>query len=525
MEVKYALLNGNKYELTSGDENNNNKFSILVGKNGCGKSELIGQIVKGLLRAQVRHETTSIYNDVLDNYLDNEYKKIISQREQDIDLKLSFSNKSKSYDIDYRKTKSARKFINHMGKEEYLSENNYRYKNIFSDVIKGIYINRIDMDINIIAVSMCVFDKFPILQSMRDWNKRNLKYKYLGVANDENRSYKNKSIIQQKTQLLGKSILKVAENEKPIKIDKIFNYLCFDKKVSLFYTLSNKVSSFLSKDESFFENNSTLKSSLGITNLSDDISYKDSIEIEQAIDIVGKYTKSSNLGQSSYFNKIDEINSVVIDFKVKKRERLVEALALLSRLDLVDIHNIEFFKENKGILFYHVSSGQACILINTFCIASEIEDNSLILIDEPELSLHPSWQETFLPLIKSLFNNIVGCHFIIATHSPQIASSLSCENAYVNKMDTLEFIRSTGISKNSIDYQLANIFESPGFKNDYIASEAIKILTLISQKSEISSKTAMRISNIEKFKVNIKKEDPLLSLYRLIDIAKEKYND
>jgi len=47
-------------------------------------------------------------------------------------------------------------------------------------------------------------------------------------------------------------------------------------------------------------------------------------------------------------------------------------------------------------------------------------ENSIILIDEPELSLHPEWQQRILEFYKNIGKNN---QIIIATHSPHIVSS------------------------------------------------------------------------------------------------------
>jgi predicted ATP-binding protein involved in virulence len=48
-----------------------------------------------------------------------------------------------------------------------------------------------------------------------------------------------------------------------------------------------------------------------------------------------------------------------------------------------------------------------------------VKEDSLILIDEPELSLHITWQEQFLDDIKQI-TELSGLDVLIATHSPQI---------------------------------------------------------------------------------------------------------
>jgi AAA15 family ATPase/GTPase len=66
-----------------------------------------------------------------------------------------------------------------------------------------------------------------------------------------------------------------------------------------------------------------------------------------------------------------------------------------------------------------LSSGEQHQLILVFDLLFEVRENSLILIDEPELSLHVTWQKTF---IESLRRIIVLNSFdvLLATHSPAV---------------------------------------------------------------------------------------------------------
>jgi predicted ATPase len=50
---------------------------------------------------------------------------------------------------------------------------------------------------------------------------------------------------------------------------------------------------------------------------------------------------------------------------------------------------------------------------------------SLVLIDEPEISLHIEWQEELIPWFKRAAE-IADCNLIITTHSPSILHNHDC---------------------------------------------------------------------------------------------------
>ncbi|MDA1003121.1 MAG: AAA family ATPase [Chloroflexi bacterium] len=52
-------------------------------------------------------------------------------------------------------------------------------------------------------------------------------------------------------------------------------------------------------------------------------------------------------------------------------------------------------------------------------LARNASPNSLVLIDEPEISLHVAWQKAFLDDMARIAT-LANLRFIIATHSPQV---------------------------------------------------------------------------------------------------------
>jgi len=87
-----------------------------------------------------------------------------------------------------------------------------------------------------------------------------------------------------------------------------------------------------------------------------------------------------------------------------------------------------FFRNKKGEVFSidNISTGEKTLLSKVlYLYIKEIKD-SVILIDEPELSLHPAWQNRVLKLYEN-FAKENNCQIIIATHSPHILGSAKSE--------------------------------------------------------------------------------------------------
>ena len=117
-----------------------------------------------------------------------------------------------------------------------------------------------------------------------------------------------------------------------------------------------------------------------------------------------------------------------------------------KKFDLFDklLRKVELFKEiinsrflyktfkvdkEKGFVFQAIndtivplqtlSSGEQHELVLAYDLLFRVKEGSLILIDEPELSLHVTWQHKFLEDIKRV-SELADLDFLVATHSPSI---------------------------------------------------------------------------------------------------------
>jgi energy-coupling factor transporter ATP-binding protein EcfA2 len=78
----------------------------------------------------------------------------------------------------------------------------------------------------------------------------------------------------------------------------------------------------------------------------------------------------------------------------------------------------------------HLSSGQKNILFTLVQMSRHVTPDALVLIDEPEISLHPDWQSRYLSFLGRVFGD-VPCKIVIATHSPFFSISEDAESANI----------------------------------------------------------------------------------------------
>jgi predicted ATP-binding protein involved in virulence len=136
-----------------------------------------------------------------------------------------------------------------------------------------------------------------------------------------------------------------------------------------------------------------------------------------------KYVKETmykeNLRPSEVFDRIRE-----------KIDKVFQDLEILVEFDKVDADGNVFFRNKKDEVFSidSISTGEKTLLSKVlYLYLKEIKD-SVVLIDEPELSLHPAWQNRVLKLYEN-FAKDNNCQIIIATHSPLIIGN--AKNEYI----------------------------------------------------------------------------------------------
>lgn len=241
-----------------------------------------------------------------------------------------------------------------------------------------------------------------------------------------------------------------------------------------------------------------------------------------------KYLGTRSSANGSFKGELDKSTKRYFsEITLNDREKyLTDILDPLNISKLFIKEDQLFAKRNKeSINFEYLSSGEKNYLNIFMAIISQADTSNLILIDEPESSLHPSWQVNFLSELERLLKNMgIISHVIIATHSHFLISDLSPENSYIlhcskdRKYGNMtKFIESDtyGWSAENVLY---NIFGMRTTRNTYFLKDMDTMMTLVESKSENMEQLKNVINKLNKY--TLSKEDPLTSL---IEIAKDYY--
>lgn len=142
-------------------------------------------------------------------------------------------------------------------------------------------------------------------------------------------------------------------------------------------------------------------------------------------------------------------------------------------------------KEQLQKTFSHLSSGQKIILSILTSIFDHIEDNSIVIIDEPETHLHPSLISAFMHSLRSILS-LSNSYAIIATHSPVILQETPSKFVQVLK-GSVKRPKTSSLSCESFGEEISTLTEEV-FKVSFEESNFYNVLSGLSDKGYTDEK-------------------------------------
>lgn len=356
---------------------------------------------------------------------------------------------------------------------------------------------------SVIAVSNSKFDRFPdpAMYGKRGADFQGM-YHYFGLGSF--RSGASRTLSKAFEKLLGKA---AEMNSHGHDLAILLDYVGFLPFMQIDFRRPYRLEKSRKGDEKVYLNDEFLRA----TSYANPESIIFDFDFEFSILPALQYFENREMSGKGLSLRLDLSGRFVND------EDLVEFCefgAILLQAGLLKVFKLALFdKRTKNkIAFHQASSGQQCMLLMLFGIMGAIEDYSLICIDEPEISLHPRWQAEFIGILQTAFTSVRGCHFVIATHSPQIIAGLTSKNGWVVDLESYELIHSSEYAKKSADFQLTEVFHEPGFKNEYLIRLLLVMLSKVSNKQDLTTADRTKLSHLDGIKERLDTSDPVLHL-------------
>lgn len=374
---------------------------------------------------------------------------------------------------------------------------------------KIVNISEIKLPTKVLGVAYMLNDKFRFKELDE------AVYQYLGVRQTSNASWT--SSISRK---VSENFLDIFSRNSFDVISDIMHFLDLDSKIT--FLIVPKTKEFFSRKKSIndLKKRRDRQLSKRFNNYRQDKLEKlDESTLSTIFDFLNEikcnkmYSKDSNENENL---QIDITADTALDFKSKNLLNY-KVIRMLNDLEYIQSISLCLYKNKESFLFEEASSGEKHYIFEMSSIVRSIKKHSLILIDEPELSMHPNWQIKYVKTLGKIFSKYRSCHFVISTHSHYIVSDIDPNSSalvsleYIpehKKREAILIPYSTYAW--SADNILYNVFKVRTTRNWYFEQDIRKLIKYIETKSQEKLDITKLIDKLSKYQLN--NDDPLIKL-------------
>lgn len=425
----------------------NNNISILVGINGSGKTSVLN-LINWLLKPSFQDLCTIEFEKIILKFSYKADNYVLTCSQNKVETLINIKNTTK--DITYKKVQATFKIHpNKLTKDENLKESIIdAYTNLspepseietwsflFNELPKPTVIG-LDRHIYTEEGEEIRYQSDPFLQmEKRKLSRRsNIKIspldKVKSLLNTEHNIYRNRILLLH-SYLNEKIMLSAFDNAfTEQNIEHILSGA--RPSISTIDMLKTQVISFLQETHGI--NYSRRPKQTPNSSIKKVDNYFNNLK-----NIIKNTKDKFDLLYITNINQFKKINDLIIEFSQFEEDKKALYHSLQEFLDTINkflsdsskqlyfdkekseikfsINNKEGIKIDEGRDINNLSSGEKQILILLTYIKYHA-NQSIFILDEPELSLHPKWQAEFLDAIEKLMPK--DSQLIIATHSPEV---------------------------------------------------------------------------------------------------------
>lgn len=143
------------------------------------------------------------------------------------------------------------------------------------------------------------------------------------------------------------------------------------------------------------------------------------------------YIRQVKINPDYTYAEYKDCNSRIARFRKTFEDIFKKKLSYKGKAINSDGQTVCFVKGEQEIDINELSAGEKQIVLRGTDLLFHATVGATVLIDEPELSLHPKWQKEILKFYRSLFTDEKGrqiAQIIIATHSQYVVQSAMTDN-------------------------------------------------------------------------------------------------
>ena len=169
-----------------------------------------------------------------------------------------------------------------------------------------------------------------------------------------------------------------------------------------------------------------------------------------------------------------------------------------------------------------MSSGEFAMLSTVLSISAAADNpHTLVLLDEPELSLHPNWQMTLIDNLDMALAK-QACHLLIATHSHMLVSDLPMKRSNVIHLEKGEDdnLIATTIGESTYGWSaeevLLKVFRTATDRNRYFGERIGKLLEKMGNNAIKPDEVTDELKDLQEISMHLSDIDPMKMILNTI---------
>lgn len=225
--------------------------------------------------------------------------------------------------------------------------------------------------------------------------------------------------------------------------------------------------------------------------------------------------------------KTSSLNDVDIKFVQHTPTDVVSWAGIVDGLagGVTHVSDIQFFKGADELSLANLSSGERGYILAGLAFCFCTANNSLVLFDEPENSLHPEWQGRIINDLDQVLRSIgIATTVVVATHSPLIAASVPNKSGYICDLETDQVWRRLAIFGMNADNVLSEQFGLRSARSAQAVDVIQRCLTLIASAQEDGEEFLSAGNEFIKLDLQLTENDPLFKTAQTIKTIIEAAN-
>lgn len=186
-------------------------------------------------------------------------------------------------------------------------------------------------------------------------------------------------------------------------------------------------------------------------------------------------------------------------------------LGLLADLFSLTLAEVTSRRRRQTFSVFDLSSGEYHMLVTVLGLGFSLQHGSIVLVDEPENSLHPQWQVEFMKTLFEMCMFMRDGHIIVSTHSPLIVSSAKEGSTIIDLAKTGDsLLDNRSLFGASVDDILFDHFGVASSRNFFVVDKVQRAVNLF-ELGEVNGEEFAELKlQLRKIKVMLSQSDPLV---------------